>query len=124
MIYSSSYIYIYIYIYIYTYRYTYIYTWKDVFLLTIQADKKASKSKGGFFSFGSSSTKYEEAAETYIEAANAFRLQKLLVESGQAFEKAAEMQLKSDEKDDAANTLVEAYKVYRRDKPQGTLIAI
>jgi alpha-soluble NSF attachment protein len=89
----------------------------------VQAEKKASKSKGGLFSLGSSSTKYEEAAEIYVEAANAFRLQKLLVESGQAFEKAAEMQLKSDEKDDAANTLVEAYKVYRRDKPQGYFAA-
>jgi alpha-soluble NSF attachment protein len=39
-------------------------------------------------------------------------------EAGQALEKAAQMQLKTDEKDDAANTLVEAYKSYRRTDPQ------
>src|SRR5271169_1054976 len=39
-------------------------------------------------------------------------------EAGEALEKAAQMQLKTDEKDDAANTLVEAYKSYRRTDPQ------
>jgi alpha-soluble NSF attachment protein len=39
-------------------------------------------------------------------------------EAGQALEKAAQMQLRTDEKDDAANTLVEAYKSYRRTDPQ------
>ena len=39
-------------------------------------------------------------------------------EAGQALEKAAQMQLKTDEKDDAANPLVEAYKSYRRTDPQ------
>lgn len=38
-------------------------------------------------------------------------------EAGQALEKAAQMQLKTDEKDDAANTLVESYKSYRRTDP-------
>lgn len=38
-------------------------------------------------------------------------------EAGQALEKAARMQLKTDEKDDAANTLVESYKAYRRTDP-------
>jgi tetratricopeptide (TPR) repeat protein len=38
-------------------------------------------------------------------------------EAGQALEKAARMQLKTDEKDDAANTLVESYKAYRRIDP-------
>jgi alpha-soluble NSF attachment protein len=39
-------------------------------------------------------------------------------EAGQALEKAAQMQLKTDERDDAANTLVEAFKSYRRTDPQ------
>jgi alpha-soluble NSF attachment protein len=39
-------------------------------------------------------------------------------EAGQALERAAQMQLKTDEKDDAANTLVEAYKAYRRTDPE------
>ena len=38
-------------------------------------------------------------------------------EAGQALERAASMQLKTDEKDDAANTLVESYKAYRRTDP-------
>jgi alpha-soluble NSF attachment protein len=38
-------------------------------------------------------------------------------EAGEALEKAAQMQLKTDEKDDAANTLVESYKSYRRTDP-------
>src|ERR1700694_2818850 len=38
-------------------------------------------------------------------------------EAGQALEKAARMQLRTDEKDDAANTLVESYKAYRRTDP-------
>jgi alpha-soluble NSF attachment protein len=100
----------------------------------LKADKKA-ESRGGFFGGGGSS-RYEEAAELYTQAANAFRLQKLGTfltsflfcgycsltiigkEAGQALEKAAQMQMKTDEKDDAANTLVEAYKSYRRTDPQ------
>jgi len=40
-----------------------------------KADKKA-ESRSGFFGGGGSS-KYEEAAELYTQAANAFRLQKM-----------------------------------------------
>ena len=39
-------------------------------------------------------------------------------EAGQALEKAAQMQLKTDDRDDAGNTLVEAYKSYRRTDPK------
>jgi alpha-soluble NSF attachment protein len=40
-------------------------------------------------------------------------------EAGQAFEKAAQIQTKNlNEPDDAANTLVEAFKVYRKSDPQ------
>jgi alpha-soluble NSF attachment protein len=97
-----------------------------------KADKKA-ESRGGFFG-GGGSAKYEEAAELYTQAANAFRLQKLGTtlpisfsktrltvqgkEAGQTLEKAAQMQMKTDEKDDTANTLVESYKSYRRTDPQ------
>ena len=42
---------------------------------SFKADRKA-ESRGGFFGGGGSS-KYEEAAELYTQAANAFRLQKL-----------------------------------------------
>ncbi|KAG5440148.1 hypothetical protein PCANB_001717 [Pneumocystis canis] len=69
-----------------------------------------------------------EAAELYLAAANGFRLKKqgmlslmwmiILRKAGEALEKAASMQLKIDEKDDAANTLVEAYKAYRKTNPE------
>lgn len=40
-------------------------------------------------------------------------------EAGQAFEKAAQIQTKNlNEPDDAANTLVDAFKVYRKESPQ------
>ncbi len=47
-----------------------------------KADKKA-QSSGGWFS--SSSTKYEEAGDLYQQAANAFKLEKLFKEAGDAF---------------------------------------
>jgi alpha-soluble NSF attachment protein len=80
--------------------------------IPFQAHKKEA-TRGGFFGGGGTS-RYEEAAELYTLAANAFRLQKLGKEAGQALEKAAACQMKTDERDDAANTLVEAYKSYRR----------
>ncbi|WBW71251.1 alpha SNAP [Schizosaccharomyces osmophilus] len=80
-----------------------------------KAAKKASGTSG-FALFGSGN-KYEEASELFLDAANGYRLQKQGSAAGFAFEKAAEMQLKTDEKDDAANTYVEAYKSYRREKP-------
>ena len=57
--------------------------------------------------------------ELYTQAANAFRLQKSGREAGQAFEKAASLQQNQlKEPDDAANTLTEAYKSYRKDEPE------
>ncbi|ORY79943.1 soluble NSF attachment protein [Protomyces lactucae-debilis] len=85
--------------------------------LLAKANKKANSSGGlGWFSGGSTS-KYEEAAELYQEAANQFRLAKRLRDAGAAFEKAAEMQLKTDEADNAANTYVEASKCYKKEDP-------
>lgn len=59
------------------------------------------------------------AADTYIEAANAFRVQKMNREAGQAFEKAANVQINNlKEPDDAANTYVDAFKVYKQESPE------
>lgn len=41
-------------------------------------------------------------------------------ESGDTFCKAADMQLKMNEKDEAANTFINASKSYRKSSPQGT----
>jgi len=48
-------------------------------ILKSQADKKAESKGGGlgWFGGGGSTSKYEEAAELYTQAATAFRLQKL-----------------------------------------------
>ncbi|CCG83382.1 Putative uncharacterized protein [Taphrina deformans PYCC 5710] len=83
-----------------------------------KADKKATSSGGmsSWFSGGMTS-KYEEAAELYSGAANQYRLAKRNRDAGAAFEKAAAMQLKTDEADDAANTYVEASKCYRKEDP-------
>ncbi|KAH6658794.1 alpha-soluble NSF attachment protein [Verticillium dahliae] len=52
--------------------------------------------------------KYQDAAELYLQAANAFRW------PASAFEKAASIQTTNlKEPDDAANTLVDAFKAYR-----------
>ena len=55
----------------------------------------------------------------YTQAANAFRMQKANKEAGQCFEKAASIQAdKLNEPDDAANTLTDAFKSYRKDEPE------
>lgn len=87
--------------------------------LLSQADKKANSS-GGLFTkvFGGSSFALEEAADLYIQAANGFRIAKDSRAAGKAFEKAATVQKQTDSRDDAANTLVEAYKAYRQTDPE------
>ncbi|RYP69476.1 hypothetical protein DL771_006128 [Monosporascus sp. 5C6A] len=84
-----------------------------------KADKTLASAGSGFSFFGGRDEKYQNAADLYIEAANAFRMQKMNREAGQAFEKAAAVQTDSlKEPDDAANTLVDAFKVYRKENPE------
>ncbi|KAI0484292.1 TPR-like protein [Xylariaceae sp. FL0804] len=84
-----------------------------------KADKALAGASGGFSFFGGREDKYMTAADLYVEAANAFRMQKMNKEAGQAFEKAAAVQTKNlNEPDDAANTLVDAFKVYKKENPQ------
>jgi len=91
---------------------------QDPRALLQKAEKAASGAGSGFSLFGGRTEKWEGAAEAYTQAANAFRLQKQNTEAGAAFEKAAAIQTKQlNEPDDAANTLVEAFKVYKKDSP-------
>ncbi|KFZ22823.1 hypothetical protein V502_02701 [Pseudogymnoascus sp. VKM F-4520 (FW-2644)] len=91
---------------------------QDPRALLQKADKAASGAGGGFSLFGGRGEKWENAADLYTQAANAFRMQKLTKEAGNAFEQAASIQLqKLSEPDDAANTYVEAFKVYRKSDP-------
>ncbi|KAI9707865.1 MAG: vesicular-fusion protein S17 [Bogoriella megaspora] len=92
---------------------------QDPRALLQKADKLHSSASGGFSLFGGKQGKLEEAADTYTQAANAFRLQKSGVEAGRAFEKAAAIQQDQlKEADDAANTYSEAFKAYRKDSPE------
>ncbi|QPG74528.1 hypothetical protein FOA43_001858 [Brettanomyces nanus] len=87
--------------------------------LIAEASRKAKKSSGLLSSlFGSSQqTKYEEAADLYVEAANLYKLQRRSAEAGHTFEKAADCQKQANSPDEAANTLVEAYKAYKTEVP-------
>jgi len=84
-----------------------------------QAETSLQKASGGFSFFGGRQDKYEAAAEQFVQAANAFRMQKMGKEAGEAFEKAAAVQRQNlNEPDDEANSLTEAFKAYRKDDPE------
>jgi alpha-soluble NSF attachment protein len=72
-----------------------------------KADKAASGAGGGFSLFGGRAEKWENAADLYTQAANAFRMSKQNKEAGQAFERAAAIQTNNlKEPDDAAKYAV------------------
>ncbi|MCJ1230497.1 vesicular-fusion protein S17 [Toensbergia leucococca] len=92
---------------------------QDPRALLQKADKAIQGAGGGFSLFGGRTEKYENAADLYTQAANAFRMQKQTKEAGLAFERAAGIQTKNlNEPDDAANTLQEAFKCYRKSDPE------
>ncbi|MCJ1317650.1 hypothetical protein MMC15_002975 [Xylographa vitiligo] len=92
---------------------------QDPRALLQKADKALAGAGGGFSFFGGKTEKFENAADLYTQAANAFRMQKQGKEAGLAFERAASIQTKQlNEPDDAANTLTEAFKVYRKTDPE------
>ena len=79
-----------------------------------KADKKA-KSSGGWFA--SQSSKWEEAGDLYQQAANAFKLDKLFREAGDAHAREAECREKSHEPNEAAQAWWNAAKAYKRGYP-------
>ncbi|ODM16066.1 putative vesicular-fusion protein sec17 [Aspergillus cristatus] len=92
---------------------------QDPRVLLQKAEKALQSASSGFSFFGGRTEKYENAADLYTQAANAFRVQKLNKEAGLAFEKAASIQADNlNEQDDAANSLNEAFKVYRKSDPE------
>jgi len=86
----------------------------------LERANKALESIGtGFSFFSRKSEKYENAADLYIQAANAFRMAKEGRAAGAAFEKAGSIQLENlNEPDDFANTMTDAFKAYRKDSPE------
>ncbi|KAK3343806.1 soluble NSF attachment protein [Lasiosphaeria hispida] len=86
----------------------------------VQKAEKTLQSAGGGFSFfgGGKEDKYQSAADLYQQAANAFKLERLSKEAGGAFEKAAAIHRdRLNEPDDAANLMIDAFKVYRKESP-------
>lgn len=91
---------------------------QDPRALLQKAQKAEAGAGGGFSLFGGREEKWQNAADLYTQTANAFRMTKQNKEAGQAFEKAASIQTNQlKEPDDAANTLTEAFKVYRKSEP-------
>jgi alpha-soluble NSF attachment protein len=87
--------------------------------LLAQAEKTLQGAGSGFSFFGSRTEKYEQAAEQFIAAANAFRMQKQGKEAGQAFKRAASIQLDQlKEPDEYANTMTEAFKAFKKEDPE------
>jgi len=89
--------------------------------LIAKAEKKASSS-GGWFS--SSSSKYEEAADLYQQAANAYKVDKKWRESGMAFEKEADCRIKSGEPNDAINAYHNAAKSFKKSDPEAAVSSL
>ncbi|KAF2262373.1 alpha-soluble NSF attachment protein [Lojkania enalia] len=84
-----------------------------------KAEKTLQSAGSGFSFFGGRTEKFEQAADQFIQAANAFRMQKQGKEAGLAFERAAAIQGQNlNEPDDQAQTLTEAFKAYRKDSPE------
>lgn len=85
------------------------------------AEKKASAVSGWFSSVAS---KQEEAIELFKAAANKFRISNRFEEAGNAYMRAAETELKTGEKDYAANTFFEANKCFRMSRPELAVVAL
>ncbi|TFK57134.1 vesicular-fusion protein SEC17 [Heliocybe sulcata] len=86
-----------------------------------KADKKANASTGWF---SSSSTKWEEAGDLYQQAANAFKIDKLFKEAGDAHAREAECRENSKEGNEAANAWWNAAKAYKRVNPELAIQAL
>ena len=65
------------------------------------------------FGFGKNQ-KFEDAAETYIKAANAYKLSKQWQEAGDCFISAADCQKQTDSPNDCVNSYVEAGNCFKK----------
>ncbi|KAL6977525.1 hypothetical protein U1Q18_026324 [Sarracenia purpurea var. burkii] len=74
-------------------------------------EKKAEKKLGGWGLF---SSKYEDAADLFDKAANAFKLAKSWDQAGSAYVKLANCHLKSDSKHEAAGAYADAAHCYKK----------
>jgi alpha-soluble NSF attachment protein len=86
-----------------------------------KADKRAASS-GGWFS--SNNAKWEEAGDLFQQAANAFKIDKLFKEAGDAHAREAECRENCKEVNDAANAWWNAAKAYKRGYPDLAIAAL
>jgi len=93
-------------------------TEREAHELMQKADKKATQS--GFFS----GPKRDEAAELYVKAANNFKMAKLWKEAGDAYLKAAHMQILLNERDEAGMTYQNAAKCFKKSHPEEAINAL
>jgi len=75
--------------------------------LLLQADKKLK-------SFWPSSSKFEEASEMYVIAANLYKVAKKWGEAGKAFLRSADCQIKAQSKHEAATNYVDAANCFKK----------
>lgn len=87
-----------------------------------KASKKfdAAAGSGGWFSFSSSSNRYEEAGDLFQQAANQYKIDKDFKSAGDSFAKEAECREKSGENNDAANAWWNAAKAFKQGFPDRT----
>jgi alpha-soluble NSF attachment protein len=93
--------------------------------LMAAAERKA-EARAGFFRslFGASTGKEEDAAETFVKAANAFKLAKSWELAGDAFVRAAEtFERSSDLTYDAGSKYADAAKAYKNGAPDKAIAA-
>ncbi|KAL2128249.1 hypothetical protein VTI74DRAFT_9452 [Chaetomium olivicolor] len=90
-----------------------------------KAKKTLQSVSGGFSFFSNKEGKYQDAADLYVQAANAYRLEGMNNEAGKCFIAAAGIHKdKLNEPDDAANLMVDAFKVLRKVDPEKALECI
>ncbi|XP_076867283.1 N-ethylmaleimide-sensitive factor attachment protein, alpha a isoform X2 [Brachyhypopomus gauderio] len=90
---------------------------KEAMALIAEADKKM-KTSGSFFGTFFGSSKAEEACDMYVRAANMFKMAKNWHAAGDAFCKAAKLQLQIQSKHDAAMHFIDAGNAYKKADPQ------
>ncbi|KAK3397204.1 putative vesicular-fusion protein sec17 [Sordaria brevicollis] len=94
----------------------------DPRVLQQEAEKTLASASKGWGLFSNKEDKYQNAADQYVQAANAYRLQKSNKEAGKCFEEAAKIFTeKLKEPNDAANAMLDAFKVYRKDAPDSAV---
>ncbi|KAF9975059.1 hypothetical protein BGZ73_001419 [Actinomortierella ambigua] len=87
--------------------------------LITKADKKLTSSSWFF-----GGNKFEEAAELYTQAGNIYKLNKRWKESGDTFCKAAEAQVKNNERDEASQSFINASKSYKKCSPEDAIASL